>query len=213
MFEYFHQLLHCEQGYTTPSGQTRKFPAILGEFGSYMNNSADSCFSSGCIVGEGDVRCRPFVLQPRKSDCGSHLSLLALLLLPLRSGQETRLAWSFSRRPGCITNCTLLQALWSIAAYVTNTGGGNDGLHAPLAGWWWWCWNANSGDTGGIVRCALTVRTPAGLQSVRHTNLSPVDGLCSPATLTGLRTVTQNLTTSHVAGGGGGQSSAHAPES
>ena len=36
---------------------TRKFPAILGEFGSYMNNSADSCFSDGCIVGEGDVRC------------------------------------------------------------------------------------------------------------------------------------------------------------
>ena len=52
-----------------------------------------------------------------------------------------------------ITKHPLPQALWSIAAYVTNTGGGDDGLHAPLAGWWWWCWNANSGDTGGIVRC------------------------------------------------------------
>ena len=27
------------------------------------------------------------------------------------------------------------QALWSIAAYVLNSGGGNDGLHVPLAGW------------------------------------------------------------------------------
>ncbi len=46
------------QGYTTASGQTRKFPAILGEFGSFMNNSQDSCFSNGCIAGEGAVRGR-----------------------------------------------------------------------------------------------------------------------------------------------------------
>jgi len=44
------------------------------------------------------------------------------------------------------------QALWSIRDYVSNTAGGNDGQHAPLAGWFWWCWNANSGDTGGLVR-------------------------------------------------------------
>ena len=54
------QPLRCQpcdpQGYTTPSGQTRKFPAILGEFGSYMNNSQDSCFNDGCIAGEGAVR-------------------------------------------------------------------------------------------------------------------------------------------------------------
>ena len=46
------------QGYTTAGGQTRKFPAILGEFGSFMNNSQDSCFSNGCIAGEGAVRGR-----------------------------------------------------------------------------------------------------------------------------------------------------------
>ena len=44
------------QGYTTAGGVTRKFPAILGEFGSFMNNSQDSCFIDNCIVGEGDVR-------------------------------------------------------------------------------------------------------------------------------------------------------------
>ena len=44
------------------------------------------------------------------------------------------------------------QALWSIRDYITNTGGGPDGLHAPLAGWFWWSWNPNSGDTGGLVR-------------------------------------------------------------
>jgi hypothetical protein len=35
---------------------------------------------------------------------------------------------------------------------VTNTGGGADGQHVAMAGWFWWCWNANSGDTGGLVR-------------------------------------------------------------
>ena len=54
-FSHFYTL-SWPQGYTTPSGQTRKFPAILGEFGSYMNNSQDSCFNDNCIAGEGAVR-------------------------------------------------------------------------------------------------------------------------------------------------------------
>ena len=44
------------------------------------------------------------------------------------------------------------QALWSIRDYVSNMNGGADGQHVALAGWFWWCWNANSGDTGGLVR-------------------------------------------------------------
>ena len=44
------------------------------------------------------------------------------------------------------------QAMYSIRDYVTNTGGGADGQHVAMAGWFWWSWNANSGDTGGLVR-------------------------------------------------------------
>ena len=48
--------------------------------------------------------------------------------------------------------CALgLQAMTSIRDYAMNLGGGNDGKHAVLAGWFWWSWNANSGDTGGLV--------------------------------------------------------------
>ena len=43
-------------------------------------------------------------------------------------------------------------SLYSIRAYYQNQGGGNDGLHAPINNWFYWSWNANSGDTGGIVR-------------------------------------------------------------
>lgn len=35
--------------------------------------------------------------------------------------------------------------------YMHNVGNGADGLHNPITSWFWWCWNANSGDTGGIV--------------------------------------------------------------
>ena len=55
------------------------------------------------------------------------------------------------------------QALWSIRDYVSNTAGGNDGQHAPLAGWFWWCWNANSGDTGGLVRKVFQLSGPTKL--------------------------------------------------
>lgn len=30
-------------------------------------------------------------------------------------------------------------------------GSGNDGLHNAITSVFWWAWNANSGDTGGIV--------------------------------------------------------------
>ena len=41
--------------------------------------------------------------------------------------------------------------MYSIRDYISNTGGGADGNHVAMAGWFWWCWNANSGDTGGLV--------------------------------------------------------------
>ncbi len=51
-------------------------------------------------------------------------------------------------------------SLFSIRAYYLNQGGGNDGLHAPINNWFYWSWNANSGDTGGIVRCPATNLNP-----------------------------------------------------
>ncbi|KAL3142124.1 hypothetical protein ABBQ32_004742 [Trebouxia sp. C0010 RCD-2024] len=40
----------------------------------------------------------------------------------------------------------------SFAKYLTNTGDGNDGKHNKIESVFWWAWNANSGDTGGIVQ-------------------------------------------------------------
>lgn len=34
---------------------------------------------------------------------------------------------------------------------MLNKGAANDGLHQPIEHWMWWAWNANSGDTGGMV--------------------------------------------------------------
>jgi aryl-phospho-beta-D-glucosidase BglC (GH1 family) len=38
-----------------------------------------------------------------------------------------------------------------IARYFNNQGALNDGKHMPITDWFYWSWNANSGDTGGIV--------------------------------------------------------------
>lgn len=43
----------------------------------------------------------------------------------------------------------------SIRAYAMNSGGGKDGKHVVMAGWFWWCWNADSGDTGGMVSFSM----------------------------------------------------------
>ena len=39
-----------------------------------------------------------------------------------------------------------------ISNYFSNIGQGNDGKHNPIPNWFYWSWNANSGDTGGIVQ-------------------------------------------------------------
>lgn len=35
--------------------------------------------------------------------------------------------------------------------YFKAEGSANDGQHERIDGWYWWSWNANSGDTGGVV--------------------------------------------------------------
>ncbi|MBA2727273.1 MAG: cellulase family glycosylhydrolase [Parachlamydiaceae bacterium] len=44
-----------------------------------------------------------------------------------------------------------VQSLEDIAKYLNNSGAGADGKHRAIKNWFYWSWNANSGDTGGIV--------------------------------------------------------------
>ena len=67
------------------------------------------------------------------------------------------------------------QALDSIRAYAMNSGGGMDGNHVVMAGWFWWCWNADSGDTGGMV----SVSTHSTLRSIVNDWLPIIQALCT----------------------------------
>ena len=40
----------------------------------------------------------------------------------------------------------------SIKNYMMNVEDAQDKIHHKIRNWFWWSWNANSGDTGGIVR-------------------------------------------------------------
>jgi aryl-phospho-beta-D-glucosidase BglC (GH1 family) len=44
-----------------------------------------------------------------------------------------------------------IQSMQDMAAYFNNSGAAADGKHRAIPNWFYWCWNANSGDTGGIV--------------------------------------------------------------
>ena len=44
------------------------------------------------------------------------------------------------------------QNLQQLTRYMKNQGDGKDGKHGAIQHWLWWAFNANSGDTGGIVR-------------------------------------------------------------
>lgn len=44
-----------------------------------------------------------------------------------------------------------LAFLEDVAKWMSLTGDGDDGLHNAVPHQAFWCWNANSGDTGGLV--------------------------------------------------------------
>ncbi len=44
-----------------------------------------------------------------------------------------------------------LQSMNDIAKYFTLSSAASDGKHTAISHWFYWSWNANSGDTGGIV--------------------------------------------------------------
>lgn len=54
----------------------------------------------------------------------------------------------FGSRFGSSTD---IQSMQDIAAYLNNSGAAADGRHQAIPNWFYWSWNANSGDTGGIV--------------------------------------------------------------
>lgn len=49
------------------------------------------------------------------------------------------------------TQSTDIQSMNDIALYLNNTGNAADGKHQTIPNWFFWAWNADSGDTGGIV--------------------------------------------------------------
>lgn len=44
-----------------------------------------------------------------------------------------------------------LATLESLSDYIRNKDYAADGLHHSIHSWFYWCWNADSGDTGGLV--------------------------------------------------------------
>ena len=44
-----------------------------------------------------------------------------------------------------------LTSMRDLARYLNNQGSADDGKHNPIDNWFYWSWNANSGDTGGLV--------------------------------------------------------------
>ena len=45
-----------------------------------------------------------------------------------------------------------VRSLTDLAAYLNCDSRGHDGRHERISSWFYWCWNANSGDTGGLVQ-------------------------------------------------------------
>jgi hypothetical protein len=41
--------------------------------------------------------------------------------------------------------------LRDLALWMNNVGAAADGQHSAISSWFYWCYNANSGDTGGLV--------------------------------------------------------------
>lgn len=56
----------------------------------------------------------------------------------------------------------------SFIQYITNTGPGNDGLHNAIDSVFFWAWNANSGDTHGLVEDDWTAMNYLKVQLLQH---------------------------------------------
>mmetsp|Transcript_3804 Transcript_3804/g.10936 ORF Transcript_3804/g.10936 Transcript_3804/m.10936 type:complete len:758 (-) Transcript_3804:1267-3540(-) len=63
-----------------------------------------------------------------------------------------------SRLRDCRNRCAVANCMYDeltvmnlFLNYFKAEGSANDGRHEAIDAWYWWSWNANSGDTGGVV--------------------------------------------------------------
>lgn len=71
--------------------------------------------------------------------------------------------------------CPDFNYLRDYALYTNGARGAAGYLHTASSVWFWWCWNANSGDTGGMVAATPAIRYAIKWYKVRY--LEAV-GLC-----------------------------------
>jgi hypothetical protein len=50
-----------------------------------------------------------------------------------------------------LTDARDVATLSGLSDYLQAKGAGDDGQHYAISNWFWWSWNADSGDTGGLV--------------------------------------------------------------
>ena len=84
----------------------------------------------------------------------------------------------------CHVQSNDFQMLADMGTYLANAGAVADGRHNQIPHAFWWAWNANSGDTGGVVQddwitVRGLIRLPIPLPS-RICNHAAVAGLYVP---------------------------------
>eukprot|EP00891_Asterochloris_glomerata_P005014 jgi/Astpho2/5014/Aster-05948 len=67
------------------------------------------------------------------------------------SGQCTQFAVVIGETGTAFQDPRDAQCMSDFSSYLNNAGAANDGLHNAIPNVFWWAWNANSGDTGGLV--------------------------------------------------------------
>ena len=60
-----------------------------------------------------------------------------------------------------------------LTLWLNNEGTANDGLHRSVGNLIWWDWNANSGDTGGLLDDAWTKVIWPKVQALTQVGLRP----------------------------------------
>jgi hypothetical protein len=75
--------------------------------------------------------------------------MVAIWQLASNSKQSVGLLCRLQVTNGCVLFAA--QQMNALIKYLNNVGDAKDGKHESIDGWIWWSWNANSGDTGGLV--------------------------------------------------------------
>ena len=132
-------------GYLTKKGYCnfgvcQRFPVVIGEFGSRLSDCRNGCAGGRLHRQRAQGTDRRGITTcscalPCSSQCLGCLGRAKEVVCPLRFGARG----------------ISMQNMAALVQYINAEGGGNDGLHEAIEHWMWWDWNANSGDTGGVV--------------------------------------------------------------